>query len=227
MNRGRLLIALLVLTLIGTPGRAQFVKSVGIKIGTTFSNLTVSDITPVNIGGTAVVPAFPPYENVINPSIGVFADFLNLPVLNVQAEVSYSRGGGRFTYQIPYATVSNPDQVHGVATYTSEIATHYLILSLGVQPRASVGDFVVYADLRPTLSYLAGMSNLLWMTDEITKVQLGYSGGVGVDVSSAIGRSLFIEFSYQGDSRSFYNFGDGKLWNHSWKMSVGTSLWAP
>lgn len=224
MKAMRLLILAAIILLSPLLSHAQFIKSVGLKFGTSMSTLSFSDIAPANYFGSSISLALPKWKYVFNPSIGLYADILNSPEFALQTDLTFLRAGGRWTSQISYSTPSNPDGTGAVATYTSEISLQYLVFSVAAQPKLPVGDLVVYADVRPTLSYLLEVSNVLSFNDNVTRIQLGYSLGVGFDFTQILGRSVFLELCYAGDSRSFYDYGYAKLWSHSWRANIGTRL---
>ncbi len=205
---------------------AQDAKMFGFKIGATVSNIRITDLSPTFFLGTGVVdvPELPKWQDVSSPSVEIFANLIHTPDFVLQAELTYLQRGAVVTYHFPITTSTYPDGSGEGMTSKTETSLRYLVLSLGAQPRFALEDLSIYADVRPTFSYLTAYSNLASIGHRLSTVQAGYLLGVGLDVSKVVGMSLFFEFGYAGDFRYFYDYGYAKLWNRSLSFAAGTTL---
>lgn len=213
----RLLLLIALAVVVTNSLQAQLIKSIGIKVGATISDIRLTDVTPVNIGGQLIFL-------VVNPSVGVFAELMNSDHLSLQTEVMYLRLGGSETRELTVTSINDPAGTASKASITTEIGLHYLQLRFTAQPKYPLGEVVAYADVGPTFSYLLNATNLLSIGNQLSKTQVGYSIGVGFNLSQLLDNSLFIEVKYAGDFRYFYDHPNAKFWNRSWAICIGATL---
>jgi len=222
MKALNLTLSLLLTFVLFMPAYSQVFQDFGIKAGATISNIQVTDIGPIEIGNQFYSVDYIE-DNVANPSVACYTDLFKLDNLDVQAELSYMRKGATRTSTFVVTTVDNPDGNGQTVSFTNEIGLHYLGLALIAQPWGQVGDARLYTIVGPTFSYLLGSSGLLALPDQLSKFQVGYTVGVGVDPSKIVKANVFLEIRYNGDVRYFYDAG-AKFWNRSWLFCVGTKL---
>ena len=205
-----------------TTVRAQFVKDVGIKVGATISNIRLTDVTPVNVAGQLRYLDFV-QGNVVNPSVSLFANLLNIEHFSLQTDLTYLRKGASKTYEVYVTTEDNPDGPGTLMSYTSEFSLQYLEFAMMAQPRQSLGEIELYAEVGPTASYLLTAANFAPISD-LSRFQVGYTIGVGADLGRVLNSNLFIEIRYLGDFRYFYDHPHAKMWHRSWMFCFGTTL---
>ena len=215
-------IVVLSILLAATIARAQFIKAVGLKAGAAISNIRLTDVTPVIIGGQ---PYYPQYnqDNIVSPSACLFVTFLNEEHFALQADLTYLRKGASYTQKVPVTTSANPDGDGTQYTYTDESQLQYLELALAAQPRQTFGDVALYAHIGPTGSYLLSAANTAPI-ERLNRFQFGYTLGIGVDLGQLFTSPLLIEARYATDFSSFFESSNAKLWNRSWIFSIGTAL---
>jgi len=215
---------ILVLLLASTTTQAQFLKSVGIKGGVAVSNVRVTDVHPLAGGGANPYVIEYMDENVVSPTVSLFADFLPGEYFGLQAELTYLRKGTSHTMSIPITTAQYPDGTGEVVEVTTEFSLHYLGFALAAQPRLPLGEAVtLYGYGGPTASYLLAVSNLYWL-ERFDRFQLGYTLGLGAEVAHLSTGNIFLELRYAGDFTPFYDDTTAKFWNRSWMVSLGTSF---
>ena len=210
---------LFVLATVSVSGSAdaQLIKDFGIKIGATISHIRLTDEKPIYIGGQPHYLEFI-QGNVVNPSMTLFVNWVNTEHLTLQTELTFLRKGASKTYVILVTTEDNPDGNGTEVTFTQETGLRYLELGVNLQPKYPLGDVVVYATAGPTFSYLVG-SNMFASGNQLSKVQVGYSIGVGTSY-----KNLFVETKYAGDFRYFYDHPFAKSWNRLWMFCIGTTI---
>jgi hypothetical protein len=219
---------LLTMLLACSGAQAQFIKSFGIKSGIAISDIHVTDLShPGSALGLYYVGNYPP-DNVLSPTVSLFANFLHEEHLGLQAELTYLHKGASRTMEIPITTAQYPDGTGEAYKVTTEFNFHYLALALAAQPRVSVGDAAFYAHIGPTANYLLEVANYGWL-EQFTRLQLGYTLGLGIDLGRLFDGDLFLEVRYAGDFSPFYESASGvfehvKLWNRSWTVCLGTSF---
>ena len=225
MKAGKAIPLLTIVLSTATALYSQSVDNIGIKVGVTMSNVRMRQNSPAtNIFGQTTVANLFPQSNVVNPSIAVFVNVLNSPGFILQSELTYLRSGGSQTYEGVFSTSDDPEAPWTRASITSEIGLQYLVFSIAAQPRLDLNNITLYADVRPTFGYLLRCSNLLDIGNQLSRIQAGYSLGVGCDFSKFLGGGLFLELAYTGDFRYFYDYGYAKLWSRSWSCLIGTTL---
>ncbi len=202
---------------------AQFLSSVGLKGGIAVSNIRLTDVNPVNVGGQFYTLDYM-QENVVSPAISLYANFLHEEHFTLQAELTYLRKGASRTTEVPITTAQYPDGTGQMVKITTDYSLHYLGFALAAQPRLPLGEEVaLYGYVGPTANYLLDVSNWSWL-DQFNRFQLGYTLGLGAEVAHVFTGNIFIELRYAGDFSPVYDHPDAKFWNRSWTVSLGTSL---
>jgi hypothetical protein len=215
-----MLLAMIVATALA---QAQLVSSVGLKAGVAISNIRLTDVTPVRTGGQSFTLDYM-QENVVSPSISLFANFLHEKHLGLQAELTYLRKGASRTIELPITTAQYPDGTGQVVKVTTDYSLHYLGFAFVAQPKLPLGDEVtLYAHLGPTANYLLDVSNWAWL-EQFNRFQWGYTLGLGADVAQLFNGDIFLEIRYAGDFSPVYDHPDAKFWNRSWIVCLGTSF---
>jgi hypothetical protein len=203
---------------------AQLVSGVGLKAGVAISNIRLTDVSPVDMGGGHLYTLDYMQENVVSPAVSLFANFLHEKHLGLQAELTYLRKGASHTMEVSVTTTQYPDGTGEVLKVTSEYNLHYLGFAFTAQPKLPLGDEVtLYAHLGPTANYLLDVSNWAWL-EYFNRFQLGYTLGLGTEVAHLFTGNIFLELRYAGDFSPVYDHPDAKFWNQSWIVSLGTSF---
>jgi hypothetical protein len=220
MSTIRISAMLTVVALISFRSYSQSPVTFGLKAGVAVSTIHVTTVSS---------PRFPYLidytdESLTSPYASLFATFSICDNLSVQSEISYLQKGSSKTNEYPVTTVANPDGTGETVRITTDLGVQYLLLNVTARPSLRTGDFVVYAIVGPNISYVLTANNLIQTGNNLNKAQVGYTLGLGTDLTPVLGRSLFLEVSYMGDFRYFYDTDIGKFWNQSWVISIGTSL---
>jgi hypothetical protein len=216
--------------LASTIAHGQFVKSVGLKAGVAISSFRVTDLTSLDY--TALSYYSEAYvEKLVSPSVSLFATFLDEEHVALQADLTYLRKGAGRTYEFPTSGPTGPygpPLVLGADTwghtYTEEASLQYLEFALALQPKVFLGGNArLYAHIGPTATYLLTATNFAAL-ETLTRVRFGYTLGLGAEPGRLFGSPLFIEARYAGDFSPVFESKDGKVWNSSWILSLGTTL---
>lgn len=210
---------LLLLSLVICVSEAQIISRYGFKISFTNSNIIVKDKKPFGNYG------YMDYNegNSVNPAVGIFSDFKIIDNLEIETELSYVQKGSRKTTEVHYTTADDPDGNNMKSSdLTSEIGLHYLVLGINLHPTIHFGDITTYGIIGSSMNYLIQVTSFL--RDDIKDFSVGYSVGIGTDVSNIINLPLFIELKYCGDFSQFYSSVYGNYWNRVMFITVGTNL---
>ncbi len=214
---------LLSVILAGAVAQAQFVSSVGLKAGVAVSNIRLTDVKPIYIGEYVYALDYL-QDNVVSPTISLYANFLHEEHFGLQAELTYLRKGASHTMEVPLTNSIYPDGTGETVKITSEYSLHYLTFALAAQPRLPLGDEVaLYGYVGPTANYLLDVSNWAWL-ERFNRFQLGYTLGLGTELAHLWTGNIFLEVRYAGDFSPVYDHTDAKFWNRSWTVCLGTSF---
>jgi hypothetical protein len=219
-----LLGSLLLLGCCAMDAHAQFFHDFGVRGGLTISRLEVSASRPAfgpdGIGYAYVFTDQP----VINPAFGICATLFRSDIVDVQADLSYLRLGARRTETLFVTTAESPDGNGETASLTTEIGVQYLSLDLLAKPHLDVGGMELSIQVGPTLGYLVQSFDLAEYGGNLSRWQLGYRFGAGVDPGALIGTKIFLEVSYAADVKYFYDASIAKYSNRTWLVTIGTRL---
>jgi opacity protein-like surface antigen len=220
MSTIRIPAILAVVGLISFNAHSQSLAGFGLKAGVAVSTIHVTT------AGSSRFPSLIDYtdESLTSPYAGLFVTFSVCDNLGLQCEISYLRKGSSKTNEYPVTTAANPDGTGETVRMTTDLGVQYLSLNVTARPGLRAGDVVVYAIVGPNISYVLTANNLVQTGNSLNKAQVGYTLGLGADLTPVLGRNLFLEVSYLGDFRYFYDTEIGKFWNQSWIISIGTSL---
>ncbi|MBU1099445.1 MAG: PorT family protein [Bacteroidetes bacterium] len=186
----------LLIFLLVTSLNAQFIRGYGLKAGFTSSNLKWD----YNTGGQQWMIE-PDNRNGVN--LGLFVEFLDLPVFSTLAEVNYVQKG--INQNVPFTSPTNPDG--GEESLNWQINLDYLNLSFLAKGRISIGQFTPYLLAGP--SYDIEINRSVENDDidnykDYKKHRMGLKLGAGTEFKLET-VTLLAEFVYQADPDNLFN----------------------
>ncbi len=189
----------------------------GIKFGISSSNFKLSDIKQ-----TVFYNPKDYYKgNSINPTLGIFLNYIVSDLIILESELSYLQKGNRFTEETTVSTVENPDGLYK-SEHTISFDVRYLELALNIKPRYNFGKFPTFLILGTSLNYTLNAVNLLHR--RVQDVVLSYRVGFGTELKNIISLPILIEIKYIEDLSNFYEYDYGKLKNRTILFNIGIKL---
>jgi hypothetical protein len=183
---------------------SQLIKSYGLKIGLTISNVSVQNIQPRTIGNNTYTLDYSFYEGkLISPSITGWINLVDDELLNLEIEASYLRKGSSETNEYEFTTFDDPFGPAKKEKYTVSIPLEYIQININPQIRYNIGDITTYGIIGPTISYLIGYENTILENDKRKDLVFGYNFGIGIGLRNNL-KNVFIEVKYNGDFTEFY-----------------------
>lgn len=197
----------------------QLIKSYGVKIGITASNLEIKNIKPIRIFGREDFPDFSNLKGqLVSPAITAWVKIIDDELLSLELEASYLQKGSSNSIEEEVSTVDQPDGIGKKIKYTSAFTFKYLQININPHIGYRFGEFKAYGILGPTVSYLLGYENFVLMDEDKNDILFGYNLGVGIAF-----HKVFIEAKYNGDFKPFYNVG-ADYWNKVFIFNLGVEI---
>jgi len=197
-------------------GQAQTISGYGIKLGVVSSELKTE-------GGNIRIPggAFlrEDLDRRLGPQVGLFINFLEIPHLGLQAELSYlEKGAEDKVFRI---TDENPEAA--AETQTADMYQFdYLSFSLLAQPRLKFAALNLYATLGPSVNLMiANRDGLFTGTDDVTP---SFIIGAGVELPKAFAFPILLEIRYNPDLEHFFENDYTKSELRVWQFLLGINL---
>lgn len=183
---------------------AQFVRSYGIKLGTTISNQNwdyIGSLPDADYKKTGF-------------NAGVFAEFLNVPFVSIVTELNYVQKGIKSDLYVTTAT--NPD---GTGEKLEGSFYYFNISALG-KLRYNLGIISPYIAAGPKVDFELSRSSLLDKWNDIKKNRIGAKIGFGSEIDlQAV--NLLVEFMYDTDFSKLMDANGLKINTHSYDIRVG------
>lgn len=218
----RLMMLIVLLIVTSALSQAQIFSRCGIKVGLNMSDITITDRHPADIGGVSQDVDYVQGAT-FNPAISLFVDPVRSERLDLEVELSWVRSGARRTTEIVY--YNPPDFTTSTATnVTNELGLYYLRLGFNAEPKYSLGGVTVYATVGPTVNYLLSVTDLVATDDQLNRLLIGYTLGLGAVMPGVFNRDFFVEIKYGSDSKYFYKGYYAHFWNRTWLLNVGAEL---
>ncbi len=166
-------------------------------------------------------PSYIPYKNtVINPKIGLYARFLDFTYLDFEAQFSFLQKGGENESEI--TTINQPEGTGEILI--SETQFDYLQFQLGIRPKRSTQNYVLYSFLFSSFDYLLRVKNIPAPKERFENIVLGYSAGIGIRFLKVFNNSLFFETGYSADISEIYKSENLTIKSRIWQVRVGVSI---
>jgi hypothetical protein len=203
------------LCLFVTVTNAQIIKSIGIKAGGTvsqhkyeygFFGLTNSE--------------YPESRTAVN--VGIFGEFLNLPVFSIVGEVNYVQSGARRKY--PVTDLAHPNGTG--ETWTLNLNNDYLNISAMGKVRLDSPIFTPYVLFGPKIDIEVNRSEEysgVLNPDNLDKIRLGVKAGIGTEIK-LFGINFLSEVIYTKDFGELYNTNSLRITTYSLDFRVGAFI---
>ncbi len=192
------------LLIIQSAGSAQIIRTIGVKGGAVSATQSWDYASPFTGFDT---------ERRWGIDIGVFVEWLNLPVFSLSSEVHYIQKGMKLS--LPITTEQNPD---GTGEYwTRSPRVDYLSVPVLAKVRFLDAQLSPYIVAGPRVDFLLqtkgdGFEVVL---DKFEKVDFGTTVGVGIEIKSFELVQLGIEFRFSPSFNDGYSSTYTKVRNSS------------
>lgn len=197
----------------------QLIKSYGVKIGITTSNIDVKNIKPIKIGLRNITPDYSNLKgHLVSPAITIWGKILNDDLLSLELEASYMQKGSSNTREEFITTSEQPDGTGEKEKITTSLIFKYLQFNINPQVGYRFGEIKTYGLLGPSVNILLGNENFLMREKDRKNILLGYNLGIGISF-----HKIFLEAKYNGDFSSFYSVGP-EFWNKVYMFNFGVEI---
>ncbi len=197
------LVLLFVLTLQSICS-AQVIRTVGIKTGAVAASQSWDYSSPFTDLET---------DNRWGVDIGLYAEWLDIPVLSLSSEVHYVQKGMKIS--LPVTTEESPN---GTGEYwTRSPRVDYISVPLLVKARFLDGHLLPYVLGGPRVDFLVGTTGegFELVIDNLEKVDFGATIGVGIEVNSFDSFHLGMEVRFSPSFTDSYSSSNIKVRNSS------------
>lgn len=181
--------------ILSTAVEAQFIKRIGVKAGGTSSSQKYEYTIDYSTWNDD-----PDCKTGLN--IGIFGEFLNLPVISVIGEFNYVEKGSK---RVIYLTdLQHPDG--NGQTRTLKMGMDYLNLSLLCKARLESDICTPYVLLGPKFDYEINRSEAMeagFPDNELNKFRFGFKAGIGTEIK-LFGINFLAEAIYDKDLDNLY-----------------------
>ncbi len=204
----KLIVVLLVLTAVTTID-AQLVRGWGIKVGAAFSNQSW-DYKNADIDVD--------WDSKTGFSAGLFAEFLDIPVVSVLTELNYVQKG--VSNELILTSVANPAGEKTEAENTID----YIELLAAAKVRFPMVAISPYVFAGPRVNFELGKSfNEYYNTieNDLESNVAGISVGIGVEAGLVLPFSLLAEYRYDYDFSNVFENDDLEIKNSCHRIQIG------
>jgi opacity protein-like surface antigen len=207
------ILIIILLSVITFNTRSQILTGYGVKFGGAISNQTWDYGAGFTLNN----------DNKVGVSPRLFADFFNLPYLQLEGELGFTRKG--FTESIPITTTESPD---GTGEYINiNNSLDYLSISVLGKIRFEAGKFSPYIIAGPQVNFLINKNfSSGWdiVFDQFRKTNLGLSVGAGTELNDILPFTILLEYRYERDFMDNYDSPYIKVLNYSHVILAGIKL---
>jgi opacity protein-like surface antigen len=190
---------------------AQLIRGYGLKLGSTISNQSWEY-------DQSVGASFDP-DNRTGLNIGVFAEFLDIPLLSVVAEVNYVQKGMKDEVAITTAESPYPESF-----ITWDTRIDYLNLTALAKLRLNYGVLSPYLVLGPKIDFELNQDRSIdggsIVEDEFNTSRFGLKVGIGTEVN-LLPITFLVEILYDVDFDELYKNENLKVSSNSFDIRVG------
>jgi len=188
-------------------GSAQLIRTFGVKGGAVTASQTWDYVSPFTDLNT---------ERRWGLDIGLFVEWLNMPVFSFSSEVHYIQKGMKISF--PVTTEQNPDGTGENMTRSPRI--DYVSVPVLAKARLMDTQLSPYIVAGPRVDFLLhtegeGFQVIL---DKFEKIDFGATVGVGVEVKSFEPVQLGIEFRFSPSFKDGYSSAFTKVRNSSMEL---------
>ena len=210
----KLFLALILFTFIST-SQAQFIRGIGLKVGTTISNQDWQYSISSGLSGLSFEP-----DSRAGLNIGIFIELLDVPLISIVTEVNYTQKG--MEQELPVTTVTQPDGTGEFVTWNTRV--DYLNISAFGKLRLNVGLFTPYILLGPKIDIEINKETSFDQLDEVeenfNKNMLGFKVGVGTEIN-LLSLNLLAEILYDVNFNELYENQNLKVNSNSFELRIG------
>ena len=199
-------VAILLSMVFSTIIFGQGISDYGLKIGLIASSADLEYRERI-VGSNSLLD-----ETRLSPEIAAFVRFLDAKFVDVELQGAYLQKGGEEEFRL--ATLEEPEGTGDTATIDLHFDVFQLLLA--VRPKITTSNMQYYLHAGITLDYVLKARNLPVSSDDLNRVNPGFSLGAGISLKEALNYPLFLEFGYQSD---FSEIAESDL------VSVNSSLW--
>ncbi len=204
----RLMIAAALLIMSVSTARAQFIRGIGIKVGTVAANQTW-DYSSFGDLSTTTRYGF---------TIGGFIEMFSFSHFSLLGEVQYTQKGMEYT--VPVTTTSSPD---GIGSMSVSPRVDYISIPILAKLRITTPIVEPYVIAGPRFDILVskvaeGMGAVI---DKFKDTDYGITVGVGAELGSLIPLPLLVEARYNASPGEAFDNSLVKVKNRSFDILVG------
>ncbi|MEJ2545518.1 MAG: porin family protein [Calditrichaceae bacterium] len=156
-------------------------------------------------------------------NIGAFAEFLDLPIVNLITEIGYTQKGMEDNFAV--TSTGNPEGTGEFKTVTNRV--DYLNLSLALKANYTMPIVTPYLYAGPRIDFLIMTDvdkGFKIVYDEYEKVVYGLKIGLGTEIMKILPVSILAEFQYNYDLSDSYKTALLKINNNSYELKIGIIL---
>jgi opacity protein-like surface antigen len=207
------LLLLLLLFTLSFNSQAQIVSNYGLKLGLGISNQSW-DYQP---------SGHLDWQTKDGISARLFADFLILPVLQLEGEIGYLRKG--VIDKIPITTVDQPDGTGQFFTTNNSLG--YLSLSILAKLKFEFTSLTPYIIAGPQLNILLNKNiadGFQIVFDKFKKNNVGFSLGAGAEFKNILPLVFLVEYRFEKDLSNNFNSPNLDIKNYSHVILLGIKI---
>jgi hypothetical protein len=202
------ILILLSCVIIHSACTSQSIRSYGIKTGYVSATQTWETTAPYSYQF--------PIEDRSGMDIGIFVEWLNMPILSILTEAHYIQKGNR----------------EGSGTWLGpQQCADYLSVPILAKARLSSPPFnemacIPYVIAGPRIEFLLSTKaeGFERIYDNLRKIDYGATLGAGIEFSSIGPFRIDLEFQYSPNFRDAYSDPYTKVRNNSWEVLLGVGM---
>jgi hypothetical protein len=208
-----LFLLLMFFAVISHETSAQFMKHFGVKAAVTSANqdFDYSQMADLQM------------KRRVGFDVGVFAEWLDIPVLSIISQVEYAQRGSGMEF-----VETGPSGPQSIGTKKLYSRLDYLSVPILVKLRLQTSTITPYILAGPRLDILVsyqsdeGVLNLVY--DQFKKTTLGGSVAVGVQIQSLLPVTILAEARYSIDLSDSYETNLLKVRNNAFDLWLGVAF---
>jgi hypothetical protein len=190
-----LFVILVILSVYSLPSKSQLMRSYGIKGGLSLANQDWK-----YIGLPSPFDQAKPRQGY---AVGVFIEWLDLPLISILTEVQYIQKGMKWNTNLQVTTEEYPDGMGQMMSFSGETWDNYLSFPLLAKVRYSFPMVSTYFIAGPRFDYFLSNHGSINMSN-FKKWSFGGTIGLGFEINSIVPFTLGGEFRYSPDFQDTY-----------------------